>query len=101
MKHLFACLALALALAVSLAACSLGSEESNSANPPTGTVEKNAAPPFSASRTREQEEANIKENAATTTMSSALVIGREGLGVLRIGQPVPRNGSWAERGAQT
>jgi hypothetical protein len=29
------------------------------------------------------------------------VLGLEGLGDLRIGQPVPRGGSWAERGAQT
>ncbi|SKA17265.1 hypothetical protein [Consotaella salsifontis] len=33
--------------------------------------------------------------------ASAKIIGLEGLGDLRIGEPVPRGSSWAERGAQT
>lgn len=41
------------------------------------------------------------ENTSTApTPSSTKVIGLEGLGDLRIGAPVPKNSSWAERGAQ-
>lgn len=36
-----------------------------------------------------------------TSASPADVLGLEGLGDLRIGQPVPKGTSWAERGAQT
>lgn len=39
-------------------------------------------------------------NAGSPPLASARVIGLEGLGDLRIGQSVPANGSWAERGAQ-
>lgn len=106
MKYPSACLAPAFALTVSLASCSSGpgsseSEGSNSANLTTSAAKKSTAPPLSVSRTKAEGVAMIKGNAATTPISSAPVIGLEGLGVLRIGQSVPRNGSWAERGAQT
>lgn len=106
MKYPLACLASAFAMAVSLAGCSSGlqssrKEGSNSADLTTSAATKNTAPPLSAFRTKAEEVATIKGNAATTPITSAPVIGLEGLGVLRIGQPVPGNGSWAQRGAQT
>ncbi|WP_222129979.1 hypothetical protein [Bordetella genomosp. 13] len=39
--------------------------------------------------------------ASTPTPAAAKVLALEGLGDLRIGQPVPKGTSWAERGAQT
>lgn len=42
------------------------------------------------------------ESATTPSAEApAAVLGLEGLGDLRIGQPVPEGGSWAERGAQS
>ncbi|HEX8469911.1 MAG TPA: hypothetical protein VF633_02260 [Brevundimonas sp.] len=38
--------------------------------------------------------------AAPATDASSKVLALEGLGALRIGQPVPNGGSWASRGAQ-
>lgn len=38
---------------------------------------------------------------APTPTAPTKVIGLEGLGDLKIGQPVPAGGTWAERGAQT
>jgi hypothetical protein len=38
---------------------------------------------------------------APTPTAATKVIGLEGLGDLKIGQPVPLGGTWAERGAQT
>lgn len=38
--------------------------------------------------------------ASATASPAATVLALEGLGPLRIGQPLPAGGSWAERGAQ-
>ena len=54
MEHLFANLTLALALAVSLAACSFGLEKGNSTNANGSTVAKKATRHSSTSATREQ-----------------------------------------------
>ena len=90
MKQLSVFSAPALALTIALAACSSGADQPNAGAPsggaPSGTT-TGAAPET--------------ENAASPRPASPKMIGLEGLGELRIGQPVPRSGSWAERGAQT
>jgi hypothetical protein len=75
--------ATALVLALSLAACSPApSDQKAEATAPS-------APP------------TTSPPPAPTSMPNPKVIGLEGLGDLRIGQPPPAGGSWAERGAQT
>jgi len=71
------------ALVLTLAACS----------PPPS--EKAEAPPLTPSAP------SATPAPAPTPASNPKVIGLEGLGDLKIGQPPPTGGSWAERGAQT
>lgn len=76
---------------LSLAACSSGKPD----------------PAATASASEEAASASIPPEAGTETPSAATrtpaadVLGLEGLGSLRIGQPVPKGSTWAERGAQT
>ncbi|WP_324740050.1 hypothetical protein U8326_09875 [Tsuneonella sp. CC-YZS046] len=82
----------ALSLALVLGACSQGAKE------PEGetsgdAVEQGGTVPSGATQ--------AEPTQAQATPASARVLGLEGLGELRIGQPVPKGGSWAERGAQT
>lgn len=82
--------ALALTLATALAACS-SPAPAPSAAPDTETASEpaTAAAPASAS-----------PDAPQTEATPVNVLGLEGLGDLRIGQPVPKGSDWAERGAQ-
>lgn len=82
MKHAFATAALAL----SLAACS---------SEPSG---KAAAPPEPSNNTPSPAEAPAPPTPAPAP--AADVLSLDGLGALRIGQPVPADSGWAERGAQ-
>lgn len=86
MRHIRALAAPAL-MALSLAACS-GSEPDAA---PSGTEAVEAVAPS----------ASNAPPAPAPTSESGKVIGLEGLADLRIGEPVPTGGSWAERGAQT
>lgn len=84
MQRIVAITALAL---LPLAACSSGPEE----------------PSVTASASEEalaSEAASSEAPPAAPPASNAKVLGLEGLGDLRIGQPVPKGGSWAVRGAQ-
>lgn len=84
MKPLFA----AAALALCLAACS--SEPADA--PDAADQSSNGAAP--------QAEAPAPTPSQPATPATADVLALEGLGPLRIGQPVPASGGWAERGAQ-
>lgn len=101
MKQLSAFSAPALTLLIALAACSSGSDEPNAGASNAGAMAETAAPASSASSGTTTDGASETKSTALPTPASARVIGLEGLGDLRIGQPVPRGGSWAERGAQT
>lgn len=100
MRYLSAFTAPCVALVLWLGACSSGSDEPNARASTTPGAEKSAssASPISAGATQ-----NPADEAApiSPAPASARVLGLEGLGDLRIGQAVPGNGSWAERGAQT
>ncbi|WP_159983342.1 MULTISPECIES: hypothetical protein [unclassified Novosphingobium] len=76
-------------IALSLAACS-GAEPTGGASATDAARAGSTAPASEASQAE----------AAPVTNASAKVIGLEGLGDLRIGQPVPKGSTWAERGAQ-
>lgn len=89
----------ALSLALALSACSSGG------NRPSGRAEggSGAASPPSVSRPSAGQGAQAPGQArasGATRPASSRVIGLEGLGDLRIGQPVPEGTSWAVRGAQ-
>lgn len=101
MKQLSAFSAPALTLLIALAACSSGSDEPNAGASNAGAAAETAAPASSASSGTTTDAAPETKSTALPMPASARVIGLEGLGDLRIGQPVPRGGSWAERGAQT
>ncbi|WP_066555495.1 hypothetical protein [Croceicoccus bisphenolivorans] len=84
MKKLIATTALAPCLAMALAACSAEAPEGEATAP---EATENAVP----------------DAGATTPASDAAAvktIGLEGLGTLKIGQPVPEGSSWAKLGAQ-
>ena len=85
----------ALFLALILGACSQGAKEPEGDAPSDAAAQSEATPSDPA-----QAGATPSEAASAATVSGK-VIGLEGLGELRIGQPVPMGGSWAERGAQT
>lgn len=91
MRHIAAISASAL-MALSLAACS-GSEPTEGTS--TAVVEETAGP-----ATAPGDMPSEAEPAASATPASGKVLGLEGLGDLKIGQPVPKGSSWAERGAQ-
>jgi hypothetical protein len=91
MRHIAALTAPAL-MALSLAACS-GSEPTDGGS--TTTVEETIAPATSA-----PEDAPSEPAPAAPATSPGNVLGLEGLGTLRIGEPVPTGSSWAQRGAQ-
>ena len=95
MKNLPAFSASALAMLLALAACAPRSDQSNASVPAAGALEGEPAAP-AATPTPE-----VPRETPTPAAAPAKVIGLEGLGDLRIGQPVPKNASWAERGAQT
>ncbi|EJL24036.1 hypothetical protein [Novosphingobium sp. AP12] len=80
-------------MALSLAACS-GTEPADTAST-AATVEETSVPASPAPTDAPT------EAAPASAAPSADVLGLEGLGTLRIGQPVPKGSSWAERGAQT
>ncbi|SAI41345.1 Uncharacterised protein [Bordetella ansorpii] len=99
MKHgRLAVLAPAISLVFALGACSADTDKSAAA-PASGSkpVAQGSASPSTAG----QAAAPAPAAASSTPAASAKVIGLEGLGDLRIGQPVPKGTSWAERGAQT
>lgn len=83
-----------LALALCVAACSPAPDAPNAAAPQT--AETGAALPAPAPA----ETGNVAEPTPTSS-PAADVLGLEGLGALKIGQPVPAGSDWAERGAQT
>ncbi|UZK64802.1 hypothetical protein [Sphingomonas sp. M1-B02] len=102
MKHLSASSTAILAVTLAAAACSSGPDEPSAAAPTPGatdvlrTAPAPAAPPNPLSN-RAADAPGPVSPAATPAKLLAL----EGLGNLRIGQPVPENGPWRERGAQT
>lgn len=99
MKHLIP----ATVLALCLAACS--SQPSPSASAATASGVPEAAAP-DVSDDASADEALIEEDTAVDAQPMVMPVGNtpmltlEGLGDLEIGQPVPKDGSWAERGAQ-
>ncbi|HUD27699.1 MAG TPA: hypothetical protein VMQ93_02430 [Novosphingobium sp.] len=80
---------------LSLAACSSGPEE------PSATASASLAADDAASEVASEGPSSAPAEAAPAAPASKQVLGLEGLGDLRIGQPVPKGSSWAERGAQT
>lgn len=83
MKQPLALTASALALALALAACSPAAEAPPATEPAPAPAPAPAPVP-----------------APAPPAANPKVIGLEGLGDLRLGQPVPVGSSWAERGAQ-
>ncbi|EMD82958.1 hypothetical protein [Pacificimonas flava] len=57
--------------------------------------------PSPESATQENSAMADADDEAVTPATADGVLGLEGLGELRIGEPVPADGTWAERGAQT
>jgi len=88
MKHFASLTAIAF---LSLAACSSGPEEPSATASASADVEDIAT---------EAPSAEASE-AAPAAATPAAVLGLEGLGDLKIGKPVPKGSTWAERGAQT
>lgn len=88
MKHFASLTAIAF---LSLAACSSGPEEPSATASASADVEDIAT---------EAPSAEASESAPAVATPAA-VLGLEGLGDLKIGKPVPKGSSWAERGAQT
>jgi hypothetical protein len=83
--------ATALVITLALGACSPGSKEPGAAGGAAPTTSLPPAP--SPVQTGDPK-------PTTPPATSARVLGLQGLGDLRIGQPIPSGGSWAERGAQ-
>lgn len=85
MKHprITTAIAAMLALTTTVAACSSGGDST-----PTGAASASATPAMPAASA-----GGTPEDRNTLTLA--------GLGALKLGQPVPAGGSWAERGAQT
>lgn len=83
-----------LTLTLALGACSPGAEQ-----PP---AQNNMAPDTMApAMTPSPEPSNATvPNAAESSTQGGKTIGLEGLGDLRLGQPVPKGSHWGERGAQ-
>lgn len=81
---------------LSLAACSSGPEEPSATASASADVEDIATGAVSGAPSGDASEAVAPASAAP-----AAVLGLEGLGDLKIGKPVPKGSSWAERGAQT
>ena len=79
-------------MALSLAACS-GGEPAGGASATGAAREESTAPAMDATQAAPTE-------TAPAMPPSANVIGLEGLGDLKIGQPVPKGSTWAQRGAQ-
>jgi len=75
----------AVSLIALLAACGQPPEKASEPAPPAATAPAPAPTPA----------------PTPTPTAPTKVIGLEGLGDLKIGQPVPAGGTWAERGAQT
>ena len=89
----------ALAVASIIGACSPGPDSSNAGAPAVSTAETSIVP--SASPSPPATENVASEVESTPSPASVKVIGLAGLDDLRIGEPAPKSGSWAERGAQT
>jgi hypothetical protein len=91
-------------VALSVGACSSDTDDGDSGNRLAATE---------ATSTRPNDTTNVMAPPAAETLpagnaesasplaSGSTVIGLEGLGALRIGQPLPASGEWTERGAQT
>jgi len=92
MRHIAAFAAPAI-LALSLAACSAGPE-------PTETASSSSETATGAATEATEASVAASSEAPAETAPSSRVIGLEGLGDLKIGQPVPKGSSWAVRGAQ-
>ncbi|WP_245409664.1 hypothetical protein [Allosphingosinicella vermicomposti] len=92
MKPLKTSLAAA-ALTLSLAACSSEPSDNEAMAEPANV----AAP---AADTPQPAQSSPANTAAPATPAAANVLALEGLGALRIGEAVPANSGWAERGAQ-
>ncbi|WP_232494340.1 hypothetical protein [Novosphingobium kaempferiae] len=87
MKHFASLTAIAF---LSLAACSSGPEEPSATASASADVEDIAT-----------EAPSADASEAAPVAAPAAVLGLEGLGDLKIGKPVPKGSTWAERGAQT
>ncbi len=92
---------LALGLALLLAACSQGHNETLASSTHDSVPVENAGLPLPVRQEHSKTEARVASNVASPSRSAASKITLEGLGDLRIGKAVPKNGPWAERGAQT
>lgn len=88
MKRILALTAFAV---LPLAACSSGPEDPSASAGPSAQ-EETAAP------TTPAPSASVSESSAAP--AKADVLGLEGLGDLKVGQPVPKGSAWAVRGAQ-
>ncbi len=86
-----------LALALALAACSSEPEAPNSTLPTNVTQE---VPPATPPPTPTASPSPTPEPTPSSTPAPGKTLALEGLGDLRIGEAIPRGGSWAERGAQ-
>jgi hypothetical protein len=92
---------LALSLALLLAACSQGHNETLASSTNDSVPVEDAGLPLRVRQEQSKTEARVASDVASPSPSAAAMITLEGLGDLRIGKAVPKNGSWAERGAQT
>ena len=90
-------LTLAFACALTLGACSSPKKNDTASQPATDAAASETAP---GSATVPAIAAQDSATEAATPNAPSRVLGLEGLGTLLIGQPVPRSGGWAERGAQ-
>lgn len=102
MKQLPLVAALSLSLALGLSACSPSSQKQsagNSAANMSGDASAPALPP--ATTNAAQPPRSPAPPVSPPHAQVDKVISLEGLGDLRLGQPVSKSGSWAERGAQT
>ncbi|MFC0205935.1 hypothetical protein [Novosphingobium soli] len=88
--------ALAAVLLLPLAACSSEKADPDAARSATRVAEDRAQAVVTAEATR----AASASSAAPSSPATATVLGLEGLGPLRVGQPLPGGGRWAARGAQ-
>jgi len=82
---------------LALAACSSQPEGANDTLPANVTLEVPATAP---SPTPPSKASPIPEPNSTATPAPGKTLALEGLGDLRIGEPVPRGSNWGSRGAQ-
>lgn len=94
MRYRLALPALGAILLLPLSACSSGSPDSTQSDSPSA-----AATSAPASRAGDGN-AESEPTGSSASPEADDILALEGLGDLRIGQPVPSDSSWAERGAQ-